>query len=459
MSTTRLDIASLFPRLVAGDLTPREVIDDVMRRIDAYPDPAVWIHRMSREHIERQLEELQARKAAGGPLPLYGVPFAVKDNIDVAGEPTTAGCPDFAYVPRRSATVVDRLLNAGAVLVGKTNMDQFATGLVGTRSPYGACRNVFDPRYISGGSSSGSGVAVAAGLVSFALGTDTAGSGRVPAAFNDIVGLKPTRGLVSTAGVVPACRTLDCVSVFARTPADAAAVLDVIDGYDPADPFARPVSDPARQPCPTRMVGRNGRLRIGSPPPDELEFFGDDDARAVHERALRMVDLMGERVTVDYTPFAATARLLYEGPWVAERVAAIADFYRRSPQSLLPVTRAIFETSKQWDAASTFRAFYDLAALRRQTEAAWAAMDVMVLPTTGTIYSIDQVEADPISLNTNLGHYTNFVNLLDLCAIAVPAGFRADGLPAGITLLAPAGSDRNLCAIAQAFMGSRERPR
>ena len=446
MPALHLDIATLVPRLLSGEVTPQTVINEVLRRTDGYPDPAVWIHRIPRVAIERQLESIEARRRVGARLPLYGIPFAVKDNIDVAGEPTTAACPDFAYVAERSATVVEKLIEAGAVLVGKTNMDQFATGLVGTRSPYGACRNVFDPDYIAGGSSSGSAVAVAAGLVSFALGTDTAGSGRVPAGFNNVVGLKPTRGLVSAAGVVPACRTLDCVSVFALTAGDAARVLDEIDAHDRADPYARPADDPARAGAPVRPLHT---LRLGSPAPEQLEFFGDDEARALYAAAVQtLTAAAAAHVTVDFRPFADAARLLYEGPWVAERVAGVEAFFRRSPESLLPVTRSIFETSRRWDAVATFQAFYKLEHLRRAAEAAWQRMDVMVLPTTGTVYTIAQIEADPIRLNTRLGYYTNFVNLLDLCALAIPAGFRANGLPFGITLIARAGSDRLLGAAA-----------
>ena len=279
-----LSIETLRPLLRRGELKPTDLLDEVLARVEAYPDPAVWIRRLPREHVRAQLDAIESRRRQGADQPLYGIPFAVKDNIDLAGQPTTAACPAFAYVPEKSATAVERLMAAGAVLVGKTNLDQFATGLVGTRSPYGACRNVFDPRYISGGSSSGSAVAVAAGLVSFSLGTDTAGSGRVPAAFNNIVGLKPTRGLVSTAGVVPACRTLDCVSVFARTCADAEVVLDVIEGFDPADAYSRPADDPARRrPAPFAMP-----VRIGTPPNEQLEFFGNADAAAALRQSGRM---------------------------------------------------------------------------------------------------------------------------------------------------------------------------
>ena len=443
-----LTIETLRSLLRSGDLAPAALIDDVLARADAWPDPAVWIHRLSRDHIDAQLDTIQRRHRAGEYLPLYGVPFAVKDNIDVARVPTTAACPDFAYTPERSATVVTKLMEAGAVLVGKTNMDQFATGLVGTRSPYGACRNVFDPRYISGGSSSGSAVAVAAGLVSFALGTDTAGSGRVPAAFNNLVGLKPTRGTVSAAGVVPACRTLDCVSVFSLTCADAAAVLDVIEGFDPADPCARPAHDSCREQPPDFPAS----FRFGVPPAHQLVFFDNPDTPGLFARSvdsLRQVG--GERVEIDFAPFDAAARLLYDGPWVAERVAAIRPFFERRPDALLPVTRSVFETAARWDAVRTFEAMYQLQSLRREADAQWDRMDVLLLPTAGTVYTIEQVEREPLRLNANLGRYTNFVNLLDLAAAAVPAGFQPNGLPFGVTFIAPPGSDRALLALADRF--------
>jgi allophanate hydrolase len=446
-----LSIETLRPLLRRGDLKPADLLDEVLARVEAYPDPAVWIRRLPGEHVRAQLDAIESRRREGVNQPLYGIPFAVKDNIDLAGQPTTAACPAFAYVPEKSATAVEKLMAAGAVLVGKTNLDQFATGLVGTRSPYGACLNVFNPRYISGGSSSGSAVAVAAGLVSFALGTDTAGSGRVPAAFNNIVGLKPTRGLVSAAGVVPACRTLDCVSVFARTCADAEAVLDVIDGYDRADAYSRPADDPARR-RPTAPFG--APVQIGVPPNEQLEFFGNTDAARLFAKAVECIDgIDGRRVEIDYAPFDRVAKLLYEGPWVAERVAAIQPFFDENPDALLPVTRQIFESGRNWDAVRTFQAMYQLQSLRRATAQQWENVDVLLLPTAGTIYTIEEVQADPIRLNSNLGKYTNFVNLLDLAAVAVPAaaGFQANGLPFGVTLIGRAGTDRQLLRLAGQF--------
>ena len=408
-------------------------------------DNPVWIHRVPRSTALAHAQDVARRQRYGAPLALAGLPFAVKDNIDVAGLPTTAGCPAYAYTPRRGAFAVQRLLDAGAVCVGKTNMDQFATGLAGVRSPHGACRNAFDPAYISGGSSSGSALAVALGLAEFALGTDTAGSGRVPAAFNNIVGLKPTRGLVSTAGVVPACRSLDCISVFAKTANLASRVLEAMQGYDAEDPYSR--TGP-----PVAFGG--GKLRMAVPSP--LEFYGDAEYARLF--ALALERLGGERVAVDFAPFLAAQRLLYEGPWVSERTAQLEQFMEEHGADMHPVTREVIAGGRRYTAIDTFRAQYRLAALRRETEPMWGTADVMVVPGAPTIYRRAEVEADPIALNARLGYYTNFVNLLDLAAITVPAGFRADGLPFGITLIGPAFSDRALAALAARFLGEPAMP-
>jgi allophanate hydrolase len=399
-----------------------------------------WIYVMPQEALLRRAAALEARRAEGERLPLYGVPFAIKDNIDAGGHPTTAACPDYAYVARETAHAVERLERAGAILVGKTNMDQFATGLVGTRSPYGACVNPFDARYICGGSSSGSAVAVALGQVSFALGTDTAGSGRVPAGFCNIVGLKPTRGLVSAHGVVPACRSLDCVSIFALTAEDAAAVFDIARGYDAADPHSRESS--ASTSFPRRRESRTYKaehLRLGVPCATHLKFFGDAAAERAFEHALNSLrTLRVELVEFDYSPFADVARLLYEGSWVAERLAAIKPFFEASSERMHPVVRDIIAKGANYSAVDAFESEYELRRLHQRCVETWKAVDMLVVPTAGTIYRIEEVLADPVALNTNLGYYTNFVNLLDLAAIAVPAGFREDGLPCGITLISPA---------------------
>ena len=438
-----LDLATLGARLRAGTLRPREVVDGVLARIAARGDDKVWIHRAAQAALDARADELERRGPAG--LPLYGIPFAVKDNIDVAGQPTTAGCPEFAYSPASSSPVVQALGDAGAMAFGKTNLDQFAAGLVGTRSPYGACTNTFDPRYVSGGSSSGSGVAVAAGLVTFALGTDTAGSGRVPAALNNIVGLKPTKGALSTRGMVPACRSLDCVSIFALTAEDARAVLAVARGFDGRDPWSR---QPAAVALPDAIAG----CRIGVPRPSQLEFFGNRDAERLFGAAVAALERLGaRRVEVDFAPFLEAARLLYGGPWVAERYQAIREFFDRRPEAVFPVTRQILAGAAKYSAADAFAAEYRLQEIRRAVAPVWQAIDLLVTPTAGTIYTIAEVNADPVALNTNLGYYTNFMNLLDLAAIAVPAGFQTNGLPFGITLAAPAFTDEGLCRLGGAL--------
>ena len=324
----------LAARYRSGSLTPLRLVDEILARIEARGDDHVWIHRLSRDELVAYAGRLQESDPSAKPL--YGVPFAIKDNIDLADHPTTAGCPDFAYVAQDSAPVVRRLIDAGAIPIGKTNLDQFATGLNGTRSPYGAPTSVFSTKHVSGGSSSGSAVAVAAGLVTFSLGTDTAGSGRVPAAFNNIVGLKPTRGLLSIRGVVPACRSLDCVSIFALTAGDACDVLAVAQGFDAADPFSRRAA--IGRPCPRIVKG----TRFGTPRPSQLEFFGNSEGERLFGETLRRIErLGGELVEIDFGPFLETARLLYEGPWVAERYVAIRDFIDRRPEALHPVTRQI----------------------------------------------------------------------------------------------------------------------
>jgi allophanate hydrolase len=407
---------------------------------EAAGDNPIWIHRVPRGTAEAQALDQARRQKSGALLPLAGLPFAVKDNIDVAGLPTTAGCAAYAYTARRTATAVQKLLDAGAVCVGKTNLDQFATGLSGMRSPYGNCRNAFNPDYISGGSSSGSALAVALGAAEFSLGTDTAGSGRVPAAFNNLVGLKPTRGLVSTTGVVPACRSLDCVSIFARNVHRALGVLESMQGHDEEDPYSRratPVAWPV------------SGLRFAVP--STLEFFGDSDYERLFGAALER--LGGTRVAVDFSPFLAVQKLLYEGPWVAERTAQLQSFLDSHAAQMHPVVREIVAAGKRYSAADAFRAQHQLAALQRQTGGTWSQADVLVVPGAPTIYKRAEMAADPILLNARLGLYTNFVNLLDLAAITVPAGFRKDGLPFGITLIGPAFSDRALAALAARFLG------
>ena len=439
--TDPLDLSSLRKRYRDGHLSPSQTVTGIMGRIAQRGKDPTWIHLLAREELESRAVALERAERAS--LPLYGIPFAIKDNIDVRGHPTTAACPDFRYFPETTATVVERLIAAGAMLVGKTNLDQFATGLVGVRSPYGVPANSFDPAYVPGGSSSGSAVAVAAGLVSFSLGTDTAGSGRVPAAFNNLVGLKPTRGLLSARGVVPACRSLDCVSIFTLTSADAAAVLRSARGFDAADPFSRREAPPARA-MPRSFAG----CRFGVPRADQLQFFGNAETPRLFESFLGKLAALGaERVDIDFAAFLETARLLYEGPWVAERYVAIREFIEGHPDALHPVTRAIIGDAKRHLAADAFAAYYRLKELQRRTAPVWDSIDILVTPTAGTIYRVAELEAEPVRLNSNLGYYTNYMNLLDLAAIAVPAGFQRDGLPFGATFAAPAFADEALCAL------------
>ncbi|MDB5613551.1 MAG: putative urea amidolyase [Devosia sp.] len=439
MLPTMLDLPALI-EFYRGGGTPLDMVETVIARRNAWPDKAVFITPTSDDELRAAARRLMDSHPQPDSLPLWGVPFAVKDNIDVEGFPTTAGCPAFAYSPVQDATVIARLRAAGAIVIGKTNLDQFATGLNGTRSPYGAPRSVFDDRYISGGSSSGSAIAVAAGLCSFSLGTDTAGSGRVPAALNNLVGVKPTLGLLSTSGVVPACRTLDCVSIFAGSVGDATAVRQVAEGFDAADAFSRrsiPVSLPAR-------------LRIGVLAGSEREFFGNADVERLYDAAIAAAEGDGATiVAIDYSPFRAAAELLYGGPWVAERLAAIAGFFEENHADMDATVRGIIGSARGQTAVAAFEGRYRLAALRRETEATWQQVDVLLLPTTPTTYTVAEMQAEPVMRNSHLGRHTNFVNLFDLAAIAIPAGFdEADKLPAGVTLVGPAFSDDAIASYA-----------
>ena len=429
----------------AGGKPLTATIEETYEQIGRHGDPALFITLRPKAEALAEAERLQRTGSAGRTL--FGVPFAVKDNIDVSGLPTTAACPAFAYTPERSAFVVERLERAGAIVIGKTNLDQFATGLVGTRSPYGVPRNALRADLIPGGSSSGSAVAVAAGLIPFSLGTDTAGSGRVPAALNGIVGLKPSLGALSASGLVPACRTLDTISIFALDVADAFKVFEAAAAFDPADAWSRPFPTPARSGWPKG-------LRLGVPRRDQLEFFGDKDAEGAFARDVVAAQGLGANVVeFDIEPFAEVARLLYEGPWVAERYAATKPLIEKDPGALHPVTQAIIEGARKFDAVAAFEASYKLASLRRRTEGAWAAFEVMVVPTMPRPYTIAEVEADPVRLNSRLGTYTNFVNLLDLAAIACPSGMRGDGLPSSLTLIGPSGADGYLAGLAAEIQG------
>lgn len=449
MAFDRLSATAIAAAVNGGRTTALAVIEETLVRLAAYDalQPQVWISRAEPVALRAAAKAVDARVAAGERLPLAGVPYAAKDNIDVSGFETTAACPAFAYVPRRSAAVIERLEAAGAICVGKTNLDQFATGLVGTRSPYGIPRNAYNRDYISGGSSSGSAVAVAAGLVAFALGTDTAGSGRVPAAFNHLVGFKPSKGRWSTRGLVPACRTLDCITVFTDAIADARAVDAVLAGFDAEDPFSRPAAD-------VPLAAR----RIGVPRADQLVFFGDYQAEHLYHRACAVLANRAEIVAIDIDPLLEAARLLYGGPWVAERTAAIAPLLETNPLAIDPVVREVIAPGREMLATEVWKGIYHLADLARQAEAMWADIDALVLPTTGTTYRVAELAEAPIALNSNLGRYTNFVNLLDMAAVAVPAGARANATGFGITLLGPAHTDLALMELARDYLAATDLP-
>ncbi|GBQ23897.1 amidase [Acetobacter estunensis NRIC 0472] len=438
-----LQIESLLSACRAETLTPTDIVREVVARINAYAvkDPAVWISRVPTERLLARAVELEGQPAAD--LPLYGIPFAVKDNIDVAGLPTTAACPAFAYEPSESAEVVQRLEAAGAIVIGKTNLDQFATGLVGMRSPYGQPHSVFSPEYVSGGSSSGSAVAVAAGLVSFALGTDTAGSGRVPAAFNNIVGLKPSRGILSTYGLVPACESLDCISVFAGSTSDAWKVERIAGAPDERAPYSRALCS---RPLPLTTF-RFGILR------KEDRFFDGNEGNAVlYARAIRLLEqLGGTPVELDFAPLKNTAALLYSGPFVVERLAAIKEFHRTHRKDMDPTVGTIIDDAEKYTATDVFEGIYRQHGFQQVAQRMWADFDVMLLPTAPRIVTKQEVIDRPIAANSLLGAYTNFVNLLDMAACAVPAGFAPDGLPFGVTFVAPAFTDEDLAALAGRF--------
>ncbi|WP_338039535.1 allophanate hydrolase [Marinobacter sediminum] len=439
-TTINLDLTSLRSAYLSGEQTPATVVAHLLQRASEFDHHNIWIHRATEAELAPYLDRLQ--QCSPQDLPLYGIPFAVKDNIDVAGMPTTAACEAFRYEPDTHATVVDALVEAGAIPMGKTNLDQFATGLVGTRSPepWGACRNSINPDYVSGGSSAGSAVAVALGLVSFSLGTDTAGSGRVPAAFNNLIGLKPTLGRISVRGVVPACQSLDCVSIFARSAEQARDVLAVASAPDAEDPWQK-APPTGRMPLPQKF-------RFGVPADHQL-VFDNDDVKQLFERSLASLEALGgERIEIDFAPFLEAARLLYEGPWVTERYLATQPLIDEQPKALLPVTYDIISQGSTPSAADAFAAQYRLQALKRSADTMMDQVDVMVTPTTPGIYTLAELEAEPISRNSRLGIYTNFMNLLDYSAVAVPGGYLANGLPLGCTLFADAFQDEALLSLA-----------
>lgn len=453
INTLNMTIPEIQKAYWQGSLTPQALIEHLLTLSEQYDDHNIWISRLSIEQIQPYLDRLADYSV--DDLPLYGIPFAIKDNIDLAGVATTAACVDFSYLPDEHAHVVGQLIKAGAIPLGKTNLDQFATGLVGVRSPepWGACKNSINSEYISGGSSAGSAVAVALGLVSFSLGTDTAGSGRVPAAFNNLVGLKPSKGLLSTRGVVPACRSLDCVTIFSRTTDDANQVFEIAADFDPRDAYARPNRDTNK-----RNYGSIERpaFRFATPQVDQLNFFGNKEIEAGFTQAIEtLTKLGGIHHAIDFSPFLTAAKLLYEGPWVAERRVATEGVDHKS---MLPVIADILATQKDALADDLFKAQYKLQACYQDVQPVLADYDFILTPTAGTIYTIEQVLADPIQLNSNLGYYTNFMNLLDCSAVAVPAGFISSGLPYGVTLFSRAFSDTRLLSFANLFQQKLKLP-
>ncbi len=439
MSTYAITRQELHARYEVGE-TAAAVLEQCLARLAAVADPGIFLHLVVLDYIMAAAMRLPPFDPVR--FPLWGIPFAVKDNIDVTGLPTTAACPGYSYVADSTAPVVQRLLDAGAILVGKTNLDQFATGLVGVRTPHPVPRNAFDPLRVPGGSSSGSAVAVAQGIVTFALGTDTAGSGRIPAAFNNLVGLKPTLGALSTRGVVPACRTLDAVSIFATTVTDAVTVFDVAAAYDAAEPYSRTLPTHNQKTIAT----------IGVPMAKDLRFFGDDVAGAAWDASRDELARTGVKIIeIDFAPFLDCAEMLYAGPWVAERRAAVGQFMDDKPGAMHPVTRKILAGADAYSAVDCFNAIYRLVAFRRISDQIFTAVDALAVPTAPIFPKLADLAVDPLGPNTKLGTYTNFVNLLDLAAIAVPGPFRSDDLPAGPTIIGPAGSDRQLAALAARF--------
>lgn len=461
-----LTISNLYHGYATGDLTPSQVVEAIATALTTHGDDGIWITTISMKKLLERAVELEAMdETERQRCPLWGMPFSVKDCIDVTGLPTTSACPAFAYNATQTNPMVQTILDAGAILIGKTNLDQFATGLVGVRTGYTVPHNAFSKDYISGGSSSGAALSVAVGLVSFAIGTDTGGSGRVPAAMNNIVGLKPTKGLLSTRHTVEACKTLDCLSIFALTTADAYTVFDLVKSDPtPALPLQRRGSS-GPPPWLSRSVslGRRGTrggeaetsataFRFGVPKPDQRQFFGNTDVKARYEEAIATLSTLGGTcIEIDYTPFLQANELLFNGAWVAERYASVGRFIESNPDAIFPITREIITKAKTLTAAQAFEGLYAVEDLKSTLQPLWETIDCLVVPTTGTAYRIDEIEAEPLKLNANLGYYTNFVNLLDLCAIALPNGFQSNGIPTGITMIAPPHSEAGLTELGSAF--------
>jgi len=438
-----LNIEGLKQKYINEEVTVSEVISSIQEKIKDYENHNIWIYTLSQEELSPYIKNLENKSPKD--LPLYGIPFAIKDNIDLENIPTTAGCKEYEYIPSESSFVVLKLIEAGAIPIGKTNLDQFATGLVGTRSPYGECKNSINPEYISGGSSAGSAVSVALDMVSFSLGTDTAGSGRVPASFNNLIGLKATKGVISTSGVVPACRSLDCVTVFTKGLDDVKTVFDVANKYDEKDIYSR------------EYIPKENKIQesfsFAIPKKEQLKFFGDKGAEELFWKAVKKFESIGGKaVEIDYEPFNESANLLYSGPWVTERYIAIKDMITKTPQFVEKTVRTIISGGDKIDAINYFESEYTLKKNRKIADKIFHEYEFMLTPTTGTIYKIDDVNADPIQLNTNLGYYTNFMNLLDLSAIAVPAGFRKNGLPFGVTIVADNFEDEKILSYTSKYL-------
>ncbi len=452
MDSQSFDISTLLEGYRSRTYSPSAIIRETLRRIES-GDAKIWISIDKEENLLKQCAELESVDPHS--LPLYGIPFAVKDNIDVANLGTTAACPDFKYFPSRDSHVVDKLRQAGAIPIGKTNLDQFATGLVGVRSPFGTPGNPFDPEYIPGGSSSGSAVSVATGQVSFSLGTDTAGSGRIPAGFNNIIGVKPSRGLLSNSGVVPACRSLDCVSIFTLNSHDAQAAFRVAQGFDINDPYSRTIPHLLDTKA---LIDKKG-LSFGTPYPEQLEFFGNSEYQELFLEAVKRLEFLGYKPElIDLEPFLQAAQLLYEGPWVAERYWAIKDLIETSPEALHPTTRNVIVKGADYSAIDTFEAIYRLGELKQQADSILSKVAFIATPTSGTHYKTAEIVEDPIKLNSNLGYYTNFMNLLDLSAVAIPSGFTKRKLPFGITIFGSSFHDEKLLSVSQRFQQANELP-